>query len=159
MFLKLENTERDIVKKFLQAMQPIPPVQAALRQIDVGAQLFDIAATLSAGLVETFEKQQMQIGKLQREVLHKVGLCADYQKQLREWQQGSLQEQLRALKEKCAEEFNSRADLLLEKNKLEREHKSQAQELQRLRGQVVELNRLVAKQHGQISNLIGSDTP
>jgi len=48
---------------------------------------------------------------------------------------------------------------MLEKRKFERERKALARENQELRGRVAELNRLVAKQHGQLSNLIGSDTP
>ena len=40
----------------------------------------------------------------------------------------------------------------------EQELAANAQELQALRTENVELKRLVAKQHGQLSNLIGSDT-
>ena len=163
MFLKSEEVERSGVQKFLQAMQPIPPVQIALRLFQNVALLSDIAATLSAELVETFDQQNQQIAKLHREVLHKAGLCEDYQKRIQEWRQDPLQEQLeraeQALTQKSFEALSAHTELFLEQRKFERDRIDLAQEVQELRGQVAELNRLVAKQHVQLSNLIGSDTP
>jgi hypothetical protein len=163
MFLRSEEVERGGVQKFLQAMQPIPPVQVALRKFQGGTLLSDIAATLSAELVETFDQQKQQIAQLQREVLHKAGLCEDYQKRIQEWQQDPLLERLEKaeleLTEKSAEALSIRTELLLEQRKFERERKAHELEVQELRGQVAELNRLVAKQHVQLSNLIGSGTP
>ncbi len=164
MFLKPESAvERSGVQKFLQAMQPIPPVQVALRKFQGGALLSDIASTLSAELVETFDQQNQQIAKLHREVLHKVGLCEDYQKRIQEWRRDPLQERQeraeQALTEKSVEALSIHTELLLEQRKFERERKALTQEVQELRGQVAELNRLVAKQHVQLSNLIGSGTP
>jgi len=159
MFVRLEETERSGVQKFLQAMQHIPPVQIALAQLQMGAPLPEIAAALSANLIETFDGLNQQIGQLQREVLHKTGLCEDYQKRAQEWRQDPLQEQLaraeQALEEKVREAMNFETNL----NQFRRESGAQAQEIQELREQVSELNRLVAKQHRQLSNLIGSDTP
>jgi archaellum component FlaC len=163
MFLRSEEVERSGVQKFLQAMQPIPPVQIALRLFQNGALLSDIAATLSAELVETFDQQNQQIAKLHREVLHKAGLCEDYQKRIQELQQDPLLERLEraelALTEKSVEALSAHTELFLEQRKFERERKAHELEVQELRGQVAELNRLVAKQHVQLSNLIGSGTP
>lgn len=163
MFLNHADIERNGVQKFLQAMQLIPPVQIALRKVEGGALLSNIAAAFSAELIETFEKQNQQIVQLHREVLHKAGLCENYQMSLREFRQDPLQKRLeraeQTLKEKTAEALSSFTELMLEKRKFERERKALAQENQELRGRVAELNRLVAKQHGQLSNLIGSDTP
>jgi|GEM_PF-4708027 hypothetical protein len=163
MFLRSEEVERSGVQKFLQAMQPIPPVQIALRLFQNGALLSDIAATLSAELVETFDQQNQQIAKLHREVLHKASLCEDYQKRIQELQQDPLLERLEraelALTEKSVEALSAHTELFLEQRKFERERKAHELEVQELRGQVAELNRLVAKQHVQLSNLIGSGTP
>ncbi len=163
MFLKPEESERSGVQKFLQAMQSIPPVQIALRHLQGGALLSDIGATLSAELVETFDQQNQQIIQLQREVSHKISLYEDNQKRIQEWQQDPLFERLeraeQALTEKSIEALSAHTELFLEQRKFERERKAQLQEVQELREQVAELNRLVAKQHVQLSNLIGSDTP
>jgi len=163
MFRKIEEDERNGAQKFLQAMQRIPLVQIALAQLQMGTPLPEIAAALSANLIETFDQQNQQIGRLQREVLHKTGLCEDYQKRAQEWRQNPLQERLaraeQALDEKSGEALSFHTDLILGRHKFERERSAQAQEIQELRGRVAELNRLIAKQHGQLSNLIGSDTP
>ena len=90
-------------------------------------------------------------------------LCASYQVRAEHWNADPIHKQVAAVEKAMQEKVQQVIDLSYSVTSLQeildRERRLHAQEVERLKGQLVEQNRLIAKQHHQLEQLTGSNSP
>jgi chromosome segregation ATPase len=140
-------------------MRQIPAVSEALRLLDEGAHIGSVGFRLQAKLLEERQGWESLGGELDScrskaaSLQHRLDyLDAHPMEQRSREAEHALVAVQRALLEA------QREIAVLEKER-EREHSASAREIRELKAQNAELNRLVLKLRGQLSDLTGSGTP
>ena len=162
-FLNTDEVQRQGAKLILHKLDSFEAVQSAIRQIDQGTSLEQIASTLGRGLEDAFAQQETQIQQLQSELTWEKSMRASLEERSEGWVRDPLQKQITVaaveLREK-SEQVLELTDLLAStQNILDRERIQHKLEVAQLERQIQELNRLVAKQHNQLEQLTGANTP
>lgn len=158
-FVDEKELQRQGVRILLQGMRDLAPVQSALQSLEQDVPITDIARTLRAQCVPVLD----QLQTLEGELLWEKRQCETLQIQAERWYADPLHEQIAqaqsALENTSTQLQETQRALHTTQEILERERRAHQQEAQELREQVLELNRLVAKQHKRLEALTGSDTP
>ena len=162
-FLNADEVQRQGAKLILHGLHMFEAVQTALRQIDQGVSLEQIASTLGRGLEDAFSQQQKQIKQLQDDLAWQKSMRASLEERSEGWIRDPLQKQVSV----AAVELREKSDQVLEltdlltsvQEILDHERNQHKLEVAQLQGQIQELNRLVAKQHNQLEGLTGATTP
>ena len=162
-FVDTKELERKGARLLLLNLRKLEAANAALQSLDHGASLADIGYMLCNNLERAFTQQENQISQLQRDLASQKNLCESYQVRAEHWNADPIHKQVTAVEKALQEKVQQVIDLSYSVTSLQeildRERRQYAQEVQRLKHQLVEQNRLIAKQHNQLEQLTGSNTP
>lgn len=162
-FLNIDEVQRQGAKLILHRLHAFEAVQSALRQIDQGVSLEQIASTLGRGLEEAFTQQETRIKQLQDDLAWQKSMRGSLEERAEGWVRDPLQKQVlaaeRALEEKSREVVELTDLLSSTQCILYRERNQHKLAVAQLGAQIQELNRLVARQHNQLEELTGAASP
>lgn len=162
-FVTTAELERKGARLLLLNLRKLEAANAALQSLDHGASLADVGYTLCNHLEHAFTQQENQISQFQRDLASQKSLCESYQVRAEHWNADPIHTQVAAVEKAMQEKVQQVIDLSYSVTSLQeildRERRQYAQEVERLKGQLVEQNRLIAKQHHQLEQLTGSNTP
>lgn len=158
-FINETEVERRGAVQLLHPCRDFSPVQIALQQLRSGIS----PETAGQALASFFKQQVERIEQLERELQFCQSEKSSWKDQLESYWADPLHKRLGQIRREF-EEQRQRTERA-EKNEselhvtLERQHKLYEEQVHVLKQQVLELNRLVAKQHKRLAELTGSDTP
>lgn len=162
-FVDTKELERKGARLLLLNLRKLEAANTALQSLDQGASLADVGYTLCNNLEHAFTQQENQISQLQRDLTSQKNLCESYQVRAEHWNANPIHKQVAAVEKAMQEKVQQVIDLSYSVTSLQqildRERRQYAQEVERLKSQLVEQNRLIAKQHHQLEQLTGSNTP
>ena len=162
-FVDTKELERKGARLLLLKLRDIETASVALQNLDQGASLEDVGYILNVNLQSAFTDQDQRIGELQKNLAWQKNLCESYQARAEHWNADPIHKQVAAVEKAMQEKLQQVIDLSYSVTSLQeildRERRQYAQEVERLNRQLVEQNRLIAKQHHQLEQLTGSNTP
>jgi len=162
-FVNTDEVQRQGAKLILHRLLAFEAVQTALQQIDQGVPLEQIASKLGGQLENAFTQQETQIKKLQEDLAWQKSMRASLEERSEGWIRDPLQKQITVaaveLKQKSEQVIELTGLLDSTQSILDQERNQHKLEVAQLGTQIQELNRLVAKQHNQLEQLTGANTP
>jgi len=158
------TSEKQGARKLLEAMTQLPPVPQALQILDnQDANILRVGDWLQNRILAAFREEEERSEGLQRDLKYQALQAASLQSILETYSSDPLEQKSRAAEKarEAAEQqlCETQRELSAATERHEQELAAKAQELQALRTQNAELKQLVAKQHGQLSDLFGSEPP
>jgi len=162
-FVDTKELERKGARLLLLNLRKLEAANAALHSLEQRTSLDEIGYALSKNLEHAFTQQENRISQLQRDLAAQKNLCESYQVRAEHWNADPIHKQVAAVEKAMQEKSQQVIDLSYSVTSLQeildRERHLHTQEVERLKGQLVEQNRLIAKQHHQLEQLTGSNTP
>ena len=162
-FVDTKELERKGARLLLLNLRRLEAANAALQSLEQGTSLDEIGYTLCNNLEHAFTQQENRISQLQHDLASQKNLCESYQVRAEHWNADPIHKQVAAVEKAMQEKVQQVIDLSYSVTSLQeildRERRLHAQELERLKRQITEQNRLIAKQHHQLEQLTGSNTP
>lgn len=162
-FVTTAELERKGARLLLLKLRNFEAANIALQSLDQGTSLDEIGYGLCKNLEHAFTQQENRISQLQRDLASQKSLCASYQVRAEHWNADPIHKQVAAVEKTMQEKVQQVIDLSYSVTSLQqildRERRQHTQEVERLNRQLVEQNRLIAKQHHQLEQLTGVNTP
>jgi len=158
------TSQKQGARKLLEAMTQLSPVPQALQLLDSqDANISRVGDWLQNRILAAFREEQERSEGLQRDLKYQAHEAASLQSILETYSSDPLEQKSRAAEKarEAAEQQlrETQRELSAATERHEQELAAKAQELQALRTENAELKQLVAKQHGQLSDLFGSEPP
>ncbi len=162
-FMNADDLKKQGAQLVLHELRGLEGVQTALQGMDRGMSLAEVGYVLHLNLQSVITQQQQRIGELERQLAQQKNLCASYQVRAEHWNADAIHKQVAAVEKAMQEKVQQVIDLSYSVTSLQeildRERRQHTQEVEHLKSQLVEQNRLIAKQHHQLEQLTGVNTP
>ncbi len=156
-------SEKQGARTLLEAMRQVPPVAEALRKLEHGSPITSVGNWLQKDILAAFEEERERSQRVQHDLEFQRREVARFQRVIENIKADPLEQ-----KSRRAEASRAAAERQLRETERElaelrqqrgRELAAKEREIEELQEQNVELKRLVAKQHTQLTDLLGSGTP
>lgn len=160
-FFKMNSaaSEKEGARQLLNAMPNIPPAQEVLEMLEQQISIPYVGRRLQDMILKAIREERERNETLRRNLQEQTERVAALEQFIQNFSVGPRKaaEQAREAAEQKLREVQHNLTDLTQQRKLELAAKTR--EIEKLQAQNAELKRLVVKQQGQLSDLLGSSTP